>query len=145
MSRTNDSHYLPSPSERVRNQVARYEATDGADGGDLDGRPVVVLTTRGATSGTTRKTPIMRVVDGDAYVAIASYAGNPRNPSWYRNLVAHPDAEIRDRARRIRVRAQPGFASLDPDDQVEFRYEDCWGVQDSWHYRTTWVRRLSTT
>ena len=106
MSTTDGTQYSPSPSERVRDQVARYEATDGADGGDLGGRPVVILTTRGATSGAIRKTPIMRVVDSDAYVAIASYAGNPRNPAWYRNLVAHPAAEIRDRARRIRVRAR---------------------------------------
>jgi len=36
-----------------------------------------------------------------------------------------------------------GFRSLDDGDEVEFRYEDCWGSQDSWHYRTTWVRRTS--
>ena len=101
-----DPSYLPSSSDRAREQVARYEASDGADGGDLDGRPVVILATKGATSGAVRKTPIMRVVDGDAYVAIASYAGNPQNPAWYRNLVAYPDAEIRDRNRTIPVRAR---------------------------------------
>jgi len=98
--------YSPSSSERVRDQVARYEASDGAEGGDLGGRPVVILTTRGATSGAIRKTPIMRVVDGDVYVAIASYAGGPRNPAWYGNLVAHPDGEVRDGAHRIPVRAR---------------------------------------
>src|SRR6202012_94335 len=96
----------PSASDRVRDQVERYEASDGADGGELDGRPVVILTTRGASSGALRKTPIMRVVDGEAYVAIASYAGNPVDPAWYRNLLANPDAEIRDGARRIPVRAR---------------------------------------
>jgi deazaflavin-dependent oxidoreductase (nitroreductase family) len=106
MSVPPDEPYLPSASERARDQVARYEASDGADGGDLGGRPVVILTMRGATSGAIRKTPIMRVVDGDVYVAIASYAGNARNPAWYANLVAHPDAEIRDRARQLRVRAR---------------------------------------
>jgi CspA family cold shock protein len=35
-----------------------------------------------------------------------------------------------------------GYRSLAEDDEVEFRYEDCWGSQDSWHYRTTWVRRV---
>jgi F420H(2)-dependent quinone reductase len=103
---TDSDEYSPSSSERVRDQVARYEATDGADGGELGGRPVVILTTRGASSGAVRKTPIMRVVDGQAYVAIASYAGNPHNPAWYGNLMAHPDAEIRDRADRVPVRAR---------------------------------------
>ena len=98
--------YLPSASERARDQVARYEASDGADGGELDGRPVVILTTRGVASGAIRKTPIMRVVDGEDYVAIASYAGNPKNPSWYGNLIGDPDAEIRDGQRRIPVRAR---------------------------------------
>ena len=37
-----------------------------------------------------------------------------------------------------------GFGDLDGGEQVEFRYEDCWGHQDSWHYRATWVRRLAT-
>ena len=35
-----------------------------------------------------------------------------------------------------------GFRSLDEGDPVEFTYEDCWGRQDSWHYRTTWCRRV---
>ena len=35
-----------------------------------------------------------------------------------------------------------GYRSLDDSDKVEFRYEDCAGLQDSWQYRATWVRRL---
>jgi F420H(2)-dependent quinone reductase len=106
MTTTHGDEYSPSSSERVRDQVARYEASDGADGGDLGGLPVIILTTRGATSGAIRKTPIMRVVDGDAYIAIASYAGGPRNPAWYGNFVAYPEGEVRDGAQRIRVRAR---------------------------------------
>jgi deazaflavin-dependent oxidoreductase (nitroreductase family) len=117
-----EHQYIPSPSERVRDQVARYEGTDGADGGDLDGRPVVILTTRGAASGSIRKNPIMRVVDGDEYVAIASYAGNPRNPAWYSNLLANPDAEIRDKASRIRVRAR----EVHGDEKARL-----WGIADA--------------
>ena len=90
MTSNEQPEYRPSASERARDQVARYEASDGTDGGELDGRPVVILTTRGASSGALRKTPIMRVVDGDSYIAIASYAGNPRNPAWYYNLQRRP-------------------------------------------------------
>jgi hypothetical protein len=39
--------YEPSPSDRVREQVERYEATDGQEGGTLEGRAVVILTTTG--------------------------------------------------------------------------------------------------
>ena len=98
--------YAPSPSERVRDQVARYEATGGADGGELDGLPVIILTTTGARSGAIRKTPIMRVERDGVYAAIASYAGNPQNPQWYYNLLAHPEAELQDGAEIRQVRAR---------------------------------------
>jgi deazaflavin-dependent oxidoreductase (nitroreductase family) len=102
--------YVPSPSERVRDQVARYEATGGADGGEQGGLPVVILTTAGARSGALRKTPIMRVERDGVYVAIAAYAGNPHNPQWYYNLLAHPDAELQDgtEVRRVRARELSG-------------------------------------
>ena len=89
------AEYAPSPSERVRDQVALYEATGGVEGGELSGLPVVILTTTGARSGKTRKNPIMRVERDGVYAAIASYAGNPVNPQWYYNLLAHPIAGAR--------------------------------------------------
>ncbi|HEX4834372.1 MAG TPA: nitroreductase family deazaflavin-dependent oxidoreductase [Trebonia sp.] len=101
-----DSEYVPSPSERVRDQVAAYEATGGKEGGLLNGLPVVILTTTGATSGSIRKSPVMRVESGGTYAAIASYAGNPANPRWYYNLLAHPDARLQDGATARRVRAR---------------------------------------
>jgi F420H(2)-dependent quinone reductase len=106
MSETTENDYVPSPSERVRDQVARYEATGGADGGELGGLPVVILTTAGARSGKTRKNPVMRVERDGTYAAIASYAGNPSNPQWYYNLLAHPDATVQDGPVVLRVRAR---------------------------------------
>jgi F420H(2)-dependent quinone reductase len=100
------AEYVPSPSERVRDQVARYEATGGAEGGELDGRPVVILTTTGVRSGSTRKNPIMRVERDGVYAAIASYAGGPQNPAWYYNLVAQPYATVQDGPQVRRVRAR---------------------------------------
>jgi deazaflavin-dependent oxidoreductase (nitroreductase family) len=88
--------YVPSPSERVRDQVALYEATGGAEGGKLNGRPVILITTIGATTGAIRKNPVMRVTDGADYIAVASFAGGPKDPAWYRNLVAHPDVFVQD-------------------------------------------------
>ncbi len=103
------AQYVPSPSERVRDQVARYEATGGVEGGELGGLPVIILTTTGARSGNTRKNPVMRVEQDGVYAAIASYAGNPENPQWYRNLLAHPYATVQDGPRIRRVRAREVF------------------------------------
>lgn len=93
-----DGPYEPSPVPRIRDQVAAYEATDGAEGGTLEGRPVVILTSIGAASGAVRKNPVMRIVDGEVYLAVASAAGAPRHPAWYANLVAHPAVRVQDGA-----------------------------------------------
>lgn len=93
-----DGEYAPSPSDRVRKQVCAYEASAGVEGGTLEDRPVVILTSVGAKSGLVRKNPVMRIVDGENYVAVASAGGSPTNPSWYANLVAHPHVRIQDGA-----------------------------------------------
>ncbi|MDQ1487409.1 MAG: hypothetical protein QOJ62_3102 [Actinomycetota bacterium] len=102
-------HYIPSPSERVRNQVARYEATDGREGGTLEGRPVVILTMTGASSGKIRKTPIMRIERDGTYLAVASNGGAPTHPGWYHNLTTYPDLRLQDGDRRHSLRAREVF------------------------------------
>jgi deazaflavin-dependent oxidoreductase (nitroreductase family) len=103
------AEYVPSPSERVRNQVASYEATDGREGGTLEGRPVVILTTTGATSGKVRKTPVMRIERDGTYIAVASAGGAPSHPAWYRNLIADAELLLQDGARVHRLRAREAF------------------------------------
>jgi F420H(2)-dependent quinone reductase len=106
-----DGEYEPSPVPRIREQVALYEATDGAEGNTLEGRPVVILTSIGAKSGKVRKNPIMRVVDNGIYVAVASAGGATQNPSWYANLIAHPDALIQDGSDVRHLRARQVFGA----------------------------------
>jgi F420H(2)-dependent quinone reductase len=98
--------YDASPNEQIRNQVALYEATDGREGGTLEGKPVVILTTVGARSGSIRKNPVMRIKEGNIYVAVASNAGADTNPAWYRNVVNHPDISLQDGTTVHSVRAR---------------------------------------
>src|SRR5512146_1397399 len=102
------AEYVPSPRDWVREQVERYEATNGAEANTLrdTGLPVVIVTNRGNKSGAVRKTPLMRVKDGDNYVLIGSVGGAPKNPVWVYNLRANPAVEIRDQSevQRMRVR-----------------------------------------
>jgi deazaflavin-dependent oxidoreductase (nitroreductase family) len=100
------STYEPSPSERVREQVALYEASDGREGNTLEGRPVVILTTTGAKTGNVRKNPVMRIKQGGTYVAVASNAGAARHPAWYRNLIANPEVTLQDGATVHHLRAR---------------------------------------
>lgn len=88
--------YDPSPASWIAEQVELYERTGGAEGDTLQGRPVIILTTRGAKSGKIRKTPLMRVTDGTRYAVVASQGGAPTNPSWYRNIMADPHVSLQD-------------------------------------------------
>ncbi|ADP78487.1 nitroreductase family deazaflavin-dependent oxidoreductase [Pseudofrankia inefficax] len=113
---TQPDDYVPSLFPSVRDQVALYEATDGREGGTLEGRPVVILTHRGARSGKLRKTPVMRIELGPGYLVVASYGGAPNHPSWYHNLIANPLVLVRDgdtlRSMVAREAAGPEKAAL---------------------------------
>ncbi|HEY5486919.1 MAG TPA: nitroreductase family deazaflavin-dependent oxidoreductase [Candidatus Limnocylindrales bacterium] len=88
--------YEPSVAGWARKQAELYEATNGEQGGDLRGRPVIVLTSVGAKTGKLRKTALMRVEHHGAYAVVASMGGSPRNPVWYYNLKANPHVELQD-------------------------------------------------
>ena len=93
------SEYKPSPQQWVADQVALYEGSGGTAGfnwRDTD-LQVIIVTNRGRKTGAIRKTPLMRVVDGNSYILVASRGGAPEHPNWYHNLKADPDVEIRDK------------------------------------------------
>ncbi|ATL66975.1 nitroreductase family deazaflavin-dependent oxidoreductase [Nocardia terpenica] len=90
--------YEPSPADWVRAQADTYEASDGAEGGTHEGKPIILLTTRGARSGKLRKIPLMRVEHDGEYAVVASKGGAPRHPVWYHNIKADPHVELRDGA-----------------------------------------------
>lgn len=98
--------YVPSASQRVHEQVELYERTAGAEGGTLQGLPVIILTSRGAKSGKLRKTPLMRVEHDGAYAVVASMGGAPKHPVWYYNLRAEPHVELQDGQEKWDMRAR---------------------------------------
>ena len=92
------AEYIPSTAEWVRDQVELYESSGGTQGTTLrdTGLPVIVVTNKGSQTGAIRKTPLMRVKDGNNYVLVASKGGAPKNPVWVYNLRADADVEIQD-------------------------------------------------
>ena len=88
--------YEPGTSAWSRAQTELYEATNGEQGGDLRGRPVIVLTSVGAMTGKLRKTALMRVEHEGVYAVVASLGGAPKNPAWYSNLKKTPHVELQD-------------------------------------------------
>ena len=90
------SEYIANPIDWVANQVELYESSNGAEGTTLYDLPCIIVTNKGNKTGAVRKTPLMRVVDGDNYVLVASWGGAPKHPVWYYNLKSEPNVEIRD-------------------------------------------------
>jgi deazaflavin-dependent oxidoreductase (nitroreductase family) len=107
------SEYIPSPRQWVAEQVELYEGSGGTAGLTFrdTGLPVIIVTHRGRKTGAIRKTPLMRVVDGNNYILVASQGGAPKHPFWYHNLKANPKVEIRDKnevhAMRVREVVDP--------------------------------------
>lgn len=97
-----DIEQLKSWNERI---VAEFRANQGKVGGDFEGKPVLLLHTIGAKSGRERLNPLVYSRDGDRYVIIASYAGAPRHPDWYYNLLEHRDVTLEVGTETFRARA----------------------------------------
>ena len=102
------AEYIPSPRDWVREQVELYEKSGGTQGTTLrdTGLPVILVTHIGNKTGAIRKTPLMRVKDGNSYVLIGSQGGAPNNPEWVYNLRANPNVELRDRTEVFAMKAR---------------------------------------
>lgn len=98
----------------ARANVAVFRATNGRVGsrwrigaGWRKPVPVLLLDHVGRRSGRRFTTPLLYLPHGEDVVVVASQGGLPKNPQWFHNLVAHPDATIhlpRERARPVRAR-----------------------------------------
>ena len=74
--------------------VRTYQETKGEQGYIWNGAPILLLTTKGRSSGQSRTTPLIFVQDGDNVVIIASKGGAPEHPAWYLNLEAEPRIQV---------------------------------------------------
>ena len=79
----------------------------GKPGATLMGMDVLVLHTIGRRSGQPRQTPVARFPGpGDTWHVVASAGGSARNPDWYYNLLANPEATVEVGGETIPVHAQ---------------------------------------
>ena len=85
--------------------ISEFRANQGKVSGQLANMPVLLLTMTGARSGRTITKPLVYTTDGDRLVVIASFAGAPKHPAWYHNLVANPEATVELGSERFQVRA----------------------------------------
>jgi deazaflavin-dependent oxidoreductase (nitroreductase family) len=85
------NRYALPPLDRMMMRLSggRTNAT-----GLVAGLPVIMLTTTGAKSGKQRTTPLIALPDGRKLALIATNWGQKRNPAWYHNLRANPQASV---------------------------------------------------
>ena len=102
------AEYILSTMDWVREQVELYEGSGGTEGTTLrdTGLPVIIVTNRGNQTGAIRKTPLMRVKEGNIYILVGSRGGAPKNPEWVYNLRADSNVEIRDETELYAMRVR---------------------------------------
>jgi len=103
----------------IQDHLARYIATDGADGYYWDAAlgggkgmvPTLLLTTIGRKSGATLTIPLIFGSSDSSYVVVASKAGAPTHPAWYLNLQSNPEVKVQVKAEKFTARAHTADAA----------------------------------
>ena len=75
--------------------IDEFRANDGTVTSMGFGRGLVLLHHRGARTGAEHVAPLAAIRDDErTWLVTASAGGSDRNPAWYHNLLAHPEASI---------------------------------------------------
>ncbi|MET0839262.1 MAG: nitroreductase family deazaflavin-dependent oxidoreductase [Marmoricola sp.] len=97
--------------------VRVYRLTRGRIGGTWrvgagwkDPVPICLLEHRGRKTGKLRTSPLVYLRDGESVVVVASQAGRPHHPLWYRNIEADPQVTVQIRGDRLAMRAHTADA-----------------------------------
>jgi deazaflavin-dependent oxidoreductase (nitroreductase family) len=73
--------------------------------------PICLVEHRGRRTGRIRTSPLVYLRDGQSVVVVASQAGRPQHPLWYRNIEADPDVTVQLRGDRVAMRAHTADAT----------------------------------
>jgi deazaflavin-dependent oxidoreductase (nitroreductase family) len=86
--------------------IEEFRSNGGKVGGPFEGAPLLLLHHNGAKTGAERVNPLVYQQVGNSYAIFASAGGQPRDPQWFRNLVAHPDVTIEVGTSAVKTRAR---------------------------------------
>ena len=123
--------------------VALYRLTRGRIGGNWrigagwrDPVPICLVEHRGRRTGKLRTTPLCYLPDGNRVVVVASQAGRPRHPLWFRNIEADPEVTVQIKGDRRPMRAR----TASPPERAELwpRLVDLYSDYDSYQ---SWTDR----
>lgn len=83
-----------------------YRWTGGRLMGKLNGYDVMLVTMTGVKSGKKRVIPLMHVPYKEGVIIVASQGGAPKNPVWYKNLVANPEVDVQYKSKKMQLRVR---------------------------------------
>jgi deazaflavin-dependent oxidoreductase (nitroreductase family) len=95
--------------------IEQFRANGGRMG--MGAVSLVLLTTTGARTGRALVKPLAAFEDGGRLYVIASYAGAPKHPAWYHNLVANPIVMVEHNGEKYEA-----VAKVVPDDERDRLY-----------------------
>lgn len=118
--------------------IEEFRRTGGRVGERYHGRPILLLHHIGARTGLVRVNPLVFMPEEGRMVVVASAGGRPRNPDWFHNLKANPDATAEIGTETVRVKA----AEITGDD-----YAETWPRMVAWlsvfaEYQARTTRRI---
>ncbi len=96
--------------------------------------PTLLLTTTGRKSGNPRTVPLLYLENDDGYAIVASFAGAPEHPAWYRNLQKNAQATVQIEDRVIPVTANR--ATPEEKKSLWPRFVDIYADYDSYEAET---------
>jgi F420H(2)-dependent quinone reductase len=111
-----------------------YRLSGGRVGRRIGEAPVLLLEHLGRRSGRWHTSPLLYMRDGDDLVVVASAGGSPRDPQWWLNLEAYPQARVRIGGRRREVVAHR--ASEDEKRAMWGRLLESWPDFETYERRT---------
>ena len=86
--------------------VLVYKWSGGKMMNRFGGGEICLVRMTGAKSGKTKEIPLMYVPYKDGVILVASMAGAPKHPTWYYNLIAHPEIEVTVGGQRMQLVAR---------------------------------------
>jgi deazaflavin-dependent oxidoreductase (nitroreductase family) len=81
-----------------------YLKTGGGLGGRILWMRMLLLVNTGRKTGCEYQTPLLYIEDAGRFIVVASNAGDPRDPAWWLNLQARPEAVVQISRERVPVR-----------------------------------------
>lgn len=87
-----------------------YKLTGGRLMGKFMGRPIMLVTMKGAKTGKDRTIPLMYVPLEDAVergvIVVGSQGGAPKSPVWVKSIQKNPDVVVQYGSKKVAMRAR---------------------------------------